>query len=166
MRWDQLQQEQCSIARFLSVFGDRWSLLIMSDAFLGVRRFETFMSRLGISRTSLTQRLADLCDHGVLERVAYRERPERFEYRLTSKGLSLHPVIMSMNAWGDEHYADEAGPPIRFQHAACGHDFTPVLHCSECGEAVDPFSVRVRVRPDVPGFEPITRGPIREGRKS
>ena len=96
MKWDELHLEQCAVARFLSVLGDRWSLLILSDCFLGVRRFETFMQRLGISRTSLTQRLADLCENGVLERVAYRERPTRYEYRLTTKGLDLQPVVSEL----------------------------------------------------------------------
>ena len=166
MRWDELRLEQCAIARFLSVLGDRWSLLILSDCFLGVRRFETFMARLGISRTILTERLADLCENGVLERVAYQERPTRYEYRLTGKGLDLYPVVMAMTQWGNKYYADAGGPPILFEHAGCSHDFTPEVRCSECGEPVPAWEVRARVRPPIPELPPVRRGPIREGADS
>lgn len=160
MKWDALRDEQCAIARFLSVLGDRWSLLILSDSFLGVRRFETFMARLGISRTMLAQRLDTLCEDGVLEKVAYQERPTRSEYRLTQKGLDLHPVILAMSRWANRYHADEGGPPILFHHTRCDHDFEPELHCSACGEGVSPFETRARVRPEQPGLAPVRRGPI------
>jgi DNA-binding HxlR family transcriptional regulator len=162
MRWDELELQQCAIARFLSVAGDRWTLLILTDCFLGVRRFETFKARLGISRTILTQRLADLCESGVLERVAYRERPTRCEYHLTPKGLDLYPVIMAMSAWGNRYYADAGGPPILFEHTRCGSDFTPEVRCSECGEAVPAWETRARARPPMPQLAPVLRGPIEE----
>ena len=164
MKWSELQSEQCAIARFLSVLGDRWSLLIVSDAFLGVRRFETFRERLGISRTTLTQRLQGLCDHGVFERVAYQQRPERNEYRLTEKGLDLLPVMLAMSSWGNRHYSDEGGPPILFEHARCEHDFTPEVHCSECGEPVAARDVRARTREPRAGLAPVRRGPIANDR--
>ena len=162
MKWDELQLEQCSIARFLSVLGDRWSLLILSDCLLGVRRFETFRERLGISRTILTQRLADLCESGVLERNQYQQRPVRHEYRLTKKGLDLYPVIMTMSDWGNRYYADEGGAPIRFEHERCSQDFSPELRCSECGEPVPPWEVRARTRPELRGLPNVRRGPIRQ----
>jgi DNA-binding HxlR family transcriptional regulator len=163
MRWSELGDEQCPIARFLSVLGDRWALLILNDSFLGVRRFETFKARLGISRTTLTQRLADLCDAGILERVAYRHRPTRFEYRLTWKGLDLHPVMMAMARWSNQYQADEGGPPLLYEHTRCSSDFTPVIGCSECGEAVPAWEVRVRTRPPMPHLPPVSRGPIEDG---
>ncbi|MDJ0847808.1 MAG: helix-turn-helix domain-containing protein [Myxococcota bacterium] len=162
MRWSELGDEQCAVARFLAVLGDRWALLILSDSFLGVRRFETFMERLGIPRTTLTRRLETLCEHGVLERVAYQERPERHEYRLTAKGLDLYPVMMAMTQWGNRYYADEGGPPILFEHARCGADFVPEVACSECGEVVAPREVRARTRPPMPHLPPVRRGPVRE----
>ena len=91
MKWNELEEERCSIARTVSVIGDRWTLLVLRDCFLGVRRFDEFLGRLGISRPMLSDRLARLVEAGVLKKVAYQEAPVRHEYRLTSKGLDLHP---------------------------------------------------------------------------
>ncbi|HEX8301603.1 helix-turn-helix domain-containing protein [Sphingomonas sp.] len=144
MRWNQLAAEPCSLARALAVVGDRWSLLILREAFLRVRRFDEFQGRLGIARRVLAERLASLSDDGIFERVAYQGRPERFEYRLTEKGLALYPVILSLVHWGDNFYADASGPPVLHQHMACGHDFRSVLVCSECSEPVHPRDVVAR----------------------
>tara|TARA_R100000655_G_scaffold49576_4_gene87112 strand:+ start:104 stop:379 length:276 start_codon:yes stop_codon:yes gene_type:complete len=89
MRWQELDKEPCSLARTLSVVGDRWTLLVLRDAFLGVRRFETFQSRLGVTRHVLSDRLAKLVTHSVLEKRVYQERPRREEYRLTDRGASF-----------------------------------------------------------------------------
>ncbi len=163
MKWGELCDEHCPIARFLSVLGDRWALLILSDSFLGVRRFETFRARLGISRTTLTQRLGDLCEAGILERAVYQERPTRHEYRLTSKGLDLYPVMMGMVQWSNKYYADEGGPPLLYEHTRCSSDFSPRVSCSECGEEAPVWEVRVRERPPLPNLPPVRRGPIQEG---
>src|SRR5688500_9730788 len=90
------EDQNCSVARALEVLGDRWTLLVVRDAFLGVRRFDDFQRSLGIARNVLADRLGRLVDEGVLERRRYQERPERFEYRLTPKGLDLLPVTMSL----------------------------------------------------------------------
>jgi DNA-binding HxlR family transcriptional regulator len=147
MKWEDLAAEPCSVARTVAVIGDRWTLLILRDCFLGVRRFEAFQERLGISRTIIAERLKLLVDEGVLARVAYQDRPVRHEYRLTDKGLALHPVIMAIVHWGDRHYAGEAGAPLLHRHKACGHDFHPVMTCSECGEAVGPRDVEPHAGP-------------------
>ena len=91
MRWQELDQQPCSLARTLSVVGDRWTLMILRDCFLGIRRFDDFEKRLGITRHVLTDRLKKLVEQGVLSKVPYQERPRREEYRLTEKGLELHP---------------------------------------------------------------------------
>src|SRR3954469_2905422 len=83
----------CSIARTLELIGERWTILIVRDAFLGVRRFDELQRSLGIARNVLQNRLERLVEHGILERVRYQERPERFEYRLTEKGIDLWPVL-------------------------------------------------------------------------
>src|SRR3954467_12866127 len=137
------EEQTCSIARSLEVIGERWTLLVLRDAFLGVRRFDDFQRSLGIARNVLTARLGRLVDEGVLERVAYQQRPERFEYRLTEKGLGLWPVIVSLLRWGDEHYAEDAGPPSLLEHRVwCGTVTEPVT-CSRCGAELGAREVRV-----------------------
>lgn len=136
------------MARALAVVGDRWTLMILRECFLRTRRFDGFQARLGIARRVLAERLGSLVDDGVLERVAYQTRPERFEYRLTPKGLALHPVIMCLVHWGDVFYADARGPPVTHVHTECGAAFHPVLTCSACGGEVSAKAVDVRRRAD------------------
>ena len=147
MKWSELADQPCSVARSVAVIGDRWTLMILRDLFLGIRRFEDFERRLRISRSIIADRLKHLVDEGVLRKEAYQENPVRHEYRLTDKGRALHPVIMSIVHWGDTHYAGEAGPPLLHQHKACGCDFSPVLSCSECGDPVGARDVEVRIGP-------------------
>ena len=146
MKWSELAAQDCSMARSVAVIGDRWTLMLLRDLFLGVRRFEDFERRLEISRSIIAERLKLLVDEGVLRREAYQDHPVRHEYRLTDKGLALHPVVMAIVHWGDAHYAGEAGPPLIHRHKGCGCDFKPVLSCSECGEAVTARDVEVRGR--------------------
>lgn len=144
MKWSDLAGERCSVARSVAVIGDRWTLMILRDCFLGIRRFEDFERRLGISRSIVADRLKKLAEEGVLRREAYQDRPLRHEYRLTEKGLALHPVLMAIVHWGDVHYADEAGPPLLHRHKGCGCDFAPVTTCSVCGDYVSARDVEVR----------------------
>ena len=143
MKWTELSSEKCSLARSLAVVGDRWTLLVLRDAFLRVRRFDDFQTRLGIARRVLTERLALLVDEGVLEKTPYQERPKRYEYRLTPKGLALYPVVLSLVHWGDAYYAGTDGPPLLHRHKTCGHHFHSVLTCSACGEALNAWDVQV-----------------------
>ena len=162
MKWQDLDQEQCSLARTLSVVGDRWTLLVLREAFLRVRRFEDFQERLGIARRVLTERLKHLVDHGVLQRVAYQDAPPRFEYRLTQKGLDLYPVMVGLVHWGDAHYAGRKGPPLLHRHLTCGHDFRGVLTCSQCGEPIDPRDVQPHAGPGAgKNFRLIQHGPAK-----
>ena len=148
MRWTELNEEPCSVARTLSVIGDRWTLLVLRNAFLGTRRFEDFRSGLRISRPRLSDRLQKLVAAGVLDRVAYQAQPPRHEYRLTEKGRDLYPVLMTMLRWGDRWMDDGGGPPLRHRHTDCGRHFHAALHCSECGEPLDPRAIRVEFRGD------------------
>ena len=127
----------CSVAQCLEVVGEWWSLLIVRDALLGVRRFDEFQSRLGISRNILSQRLARLVETGVLTKVPYSEHPPRFEYRLTDKGRDLWPVITTMRQWGDKYEAPD-GRPLELIHERCGHVSDAQMICSSCGEAIGP----------------------------
>lgn len=147
MRWNELSSEPCSLARALSVVGDRWCLLILREAFLKVRRFEDFQERLGIARRVLSERLAGLVSDGVLEKRLYQEHPPRHEYRLTQKGLDLYPAILALVHWGDAYYAGAEGPPVIHRHKACGCDFRSVLTCSECHGPLDAREVEARPGP-------------------
>jgi DNA-binding HxlR family transcriptional regulator len=132
----------CSVAQCLEVVGEWWSMLLIRDAFLGVRRFDEFQERLGISRNVLTQRLTKLVEEGVLQKQPYQHNPVRYEYLLTDKGRDLWPVLTSMRQWGDRHAAPN-GPPVRVFHRACEHDAGFELRCAHCGEKVTHRDVRV-----------------------
>lgn len=136
MRWDEIENQPCSIARSLSVVGDRWTLLVLRECFLGVRRFEEFQEHLGMARHRLSDRLGRLVEEGVLRKEPYQEKPLRHEYRLTDKGKDLYPVILSLVRWGDRWMDQGKGPPVVYRHNPCGHMTTPVMACSECGEAL------------------------------
>jgi len=136
----------CSVAQCLEVVGEWWSMLIIRDAFLGVRRFDDFQSRLGISRNILNRRLTSLVDAGILDRVPYQERPVRHEYRLTDKGRDLWPVLTTMREWGDK-WAAPNGAPLELVHDACGAVMHLAPTCDACGEAVDARSAHAQSGP-------------------
>lgn len=147
MRWRDVGKLDCTIARTLSVIGDRWTLLVLRDAFLGTRRFEVFERSLGLSRPRLADRLAKLVRHGVLRRERYQARPPRWEYRLTEKGLDLYPVVVTLAEWGDRHMAGRKGPPVERVHRACGRATRLRLTCEHCGATVGARDVTVRPGP-------------------
>jgi DNA-binding HxlR family transcriptional regulator len=126
----------CSVAQALEVVGEWWSLLVVRDALVGVTRFDEFQRRLGISRNVLNDRLTRLVAEGVLEKVAYQDRPPRHDYVLTEKGRALWEVVDAMRRWGDQWASPAAGPPMELVHRSCGHATRPTLHCSECDEAL------------------------------
>lgn len=134
--------QECSIARTLEVVGEWWTLLILRDAFRGVRRFEDFLDSLGIARNVLTVRLHKLVDEGILERRPTAEHAGRSEYRLTPKGLDLQPVLLSLMRWGDHWTTAGESPPVVLTHAGCDHDADPVLACGHCGGELSPGNVR------------------------
>jgi DNA-binding HxlR family transcriptional regulator len=138
--------QNCSIARSLEIVGERWSMLIVRDAFLGIRRFDDFQRSLGVSRAVLSNRLDRLVAEGILERRRYQEHPERHEYRLTDKGRDLWPVTMALLGWGDRYYADH-GPPKRFFHRECGGEVTSRRTCAKCGAELTVRDVEARPGP-------------------
>src|SRR3974377_1569046 len=147
MRWNELSEENCSMARAVSVIGDRWTLLILRDCFLRVHRFEDFHERLGIPRPILPRGLKNLVDEFVLVRVPYQQRPLRYEYRLTQKGLDLYPIVMAIVHWGDVYMAGKKGRPLLHTPDLCGKDFDPVMVCSECGAPLSPRQAQVHTGP-------------------
>jgi DNA-binding HxlR family transcriptional regulator len=121
----------CSIARTLGVVGEKWTLLILREAFYGLRRFDDFQTALGCARNLLADRLKTLVMHGLLERVAYQNEGgrSRNEYRLTDKGRDLFPAVVALMQWGDQWAADEGGPPVRLVHRECGEPVRAQLTC-------------------------------------
>ncbi|MFI5365149.1 MAG: winged helix-turn-helix transcriptional regulator [Candidatus Binatia bacterium] len=160
MRWNDIGDITCSVARTLSVVGDRWTLLILRDAFLRTRRFEDFQARLGMTRHRLADRLAKLVEHGVFDRVRYQERPERYEYHLTQKGRDLYPVIVALVGWGDRWMAGTAGPPIELVHRSCGQVMMPTMTCPHCGDALTARDITAQPGP---ALRARTRRPKRRG---
>lgn len=132
----------CPVAHTLDVVGERWSLLILRDAFYGLSRFDDFQRNLGVARNILTDRLTKLVGSGVLEKVQYEERPPRFEYKLTPKGRDLLPVLLTMMHWGDKWSRDDA-PPVTMTHLTCGNETHGVLSCAHCGEELRRSQIRV-----------------------
>jgi DNA-binding HxlR family transcriptional regulator len=134
------ETQNCSVARALEAVGDRWTMLVIREAFMRTRRFEDFQSRLGIARNVLSDRLGRLTDDGILERRPYSDSPPRYEYRLTEKGVDLWPALMMLMAWGDRHAA-EHGPPRLILHRGCGGRLDARMRCDRCGRDLGPRDV-------------------------
>jgi DNA-binding HxlR family transcriptional regulator len=134
--------QQCSVAGALEVVGERWTLLVIREAMLGVHRFDEIRADLGIARNVLQARLVRLVEQGILERRLYQERPERYEYHLTEKGLDLWPAVVALMNWGDKHGAAAAGPPVRLEHRGCGGGVDAHRMCTVCGGKLGPRDVR------------------------
>jgi DNA-binding HxlR family transcriptional regulator len=141
----------CSIARALEVVGERWSLLVIREVTLGVRRFDAIQAATGAPRAVLTDRLASLVSAGVLERISYREQGARAraEYRLTEAGRELSPVLTALRQWGDRHLGDESGPPATFTHVGCGAPVRVSHICAE-GHLIDQPGQVLRTARDEP----------------
>lgn len=134
MKWDKIGEMNCSIARALSIIGDRWTMLIVRNAFLGTRRFADFQSQLGMTKHLLSERLKRLVEEGVFQKKEYQQG--RFEYRFTGKGRALYPIVLAMAAWGDSWLDEGKGAPVQYVHNDCGKLMTPTVTCSECGVEV------------------------------
>lgn len=147
MRLSHIGEATCSVARALGVIGDAWTLLILRELFLGQHRFEAFQAQTGMAPHLLSRRLAKLVREGIVARTPYRQRPARYEYRLTEKGRDLHAVVVALARWGDRWAAGPEGPPLTLIHKACGQETRPVLTCSACGERVGPHDLRARIGP-------------------
>lgn len=139
--------QSCSIEGALAVIGDRWSLLILRDAFRGIRRFDALAEDLGVARNLLADRLARLVDHEILEKVPYQERPVRYEYRLTAKGRDLSPALVALMRWGDKHLAGPKRVPTVLVHDECGTALEQQLVCPACAVDVQPTQIRSKPGP-------------------
>lgn len=148
--------QTCSVAATLEVIGERWSLLIVRDVMLGLRRFDQFQADLGVARNVLQMRLQRLLEAGVLEKRLYQERPERYEYFLTEKGIDLWPTIVSMLQWGDK-YAAPNGPPVILEHRDCGGAVDEHRICSACGARLTARDVQRFAGPGASADHPLVR---------
>jgi len=128
--------QRCSVAQSLEIIGDWWTLLIIRDAFLGVRRFADFEARLGISKNILTRRLAHLVEHGVLERVDAGRHGQRYEYVLTAKGRDLFTVLTALRQWGDRWVYGEGNEPLEVLDRRTGRPIPRVRVLDEEGRPV------------------------------
>ncbi|MFI8822311.1 winged helix-turn-helix transcriptional regulator [Streptomyces sp. NPDC053431] len=135
--------QQCSIARALEVVGERWTLLVVRDAFYGVRRYSDFLVHLGAPRAVLAARLQTLVDLGVLDKRRYQQSPPRDEYVLTERGIGLWPVLRSLGLWGREALPG-AVPMRHFHHVDCGTEVGPYGECPACRIPVHPADIEMR----------------------
>ncbi|MEV4756769.1 helix-turn-helix domain-containing protein [Micromonospora sp. NPDC049559] len=124
----------------MEILGERWTLVVLREIFNGIRRFGDMRERTNIPRQVLTNRLAMLVEQGVLRREPYREpgARQRYEYRLTEKGLDLWPVLVTVLAWGDRYLADPEGSPLAVVHRDCGAEVRAVLRCADGHELAGP----------------------------
>ena len=136
------ETQDCALARALELIGERWTLLIIRDAFYGVRRFNHFRDHLDIPRALLVERLATLVDNGILERIPDPEHSARYLYELTSLGRELWPAMHALLQWG----ARVAGPnQLRFIHIDCESEIDAHGHCPACG--IEPLPTAIATEP-------------------
>jgi DNA-binding HxlR family transcriptional regulator len=122
----------CTIAAALEIVGERWTFLVLREAFNGVRRFDDMRRRTGMPRQVLSSRLSRLVTDGILRKAPYREEGQRAreEYRLTEKGLDLYPVLVALMTWGDKYAAGPDGRPVLLTHRDCGEPVHLELACT------------------------------------
>lgn len=141
MKYKKFDQMNCSLAQTLDIVGERWTLLILRDAFLGVRKFGQFQDNLGIARNILTSRLTRLVDEGIFEKTAATQGGHA-DYRLTIKGLALQPILLSMTHWGDEFKANPDGVRLTFVERKTQLPIRPMSAISQDGRSLSPRDIK------------------------
>ncbi len=153
------EDQDCSLARTLEIIGERWTMLVVRDAFYGVRRFGDFHTHLGIPKAVLADRLRLLTQHGLLAREADSEHVKRFVYRLTDKGAELWPAVHALRVWGEQHAPSPGGARRIFRHVRCGGQLDARGDCRRCRKTVRAFDVVAEPGPgltDRPTADPVT----------
>ena len=150
------ESQSCALARALAILGERWTLLIVRDAFHGLTRFDEFRRSLGLASNILSARLQKLVEHGVLERTG-----SRGSYHLTGKGRDLFPVVVTLMAWADRYEQGPEGPEVLILHTGCDHGAGGALRCEHCGDPIELRDLRVVPAPGAVGLdgEPTTLTP-------
>ncbi|PZS27341.1 MAG: ArsR family transcriptional regulator [Pseudonocardiales bacterium] len=133
--------QDCSLARALEVVGERWTLLVLRDAFYGIRHFSDFQTHLGAPRAVLSERLRTLVEHGLLTRRPDPGQPSRPVYALTDKGRALWPALHALRSWGEQHAPAPGGPRRVFVHDSCGGELDATSVCGTCRQQVGPEQV-------------------------
>ena len=130
----------CAAASALNVVGEKWTLLALREVFLGARRFDRIVANTGAPRDVMAKRLKKLVDDGLLDRVRYSDRPERFEYQLTRSGADILPVLLTLMQWGEKYAVVDASAESSWSHE-CGSQLKFDLTCHHCHKSVDQHSV-------------------------
>jgi DNA-binding HxlR family transcriptional regulator len=131
------QDFEDSVGAAANLLGDRWTFLILREAFFGARRFNEFAENLGLSRNILSSRLKLLVSQGIFEEHPYGPSKTRNEYRLAQAGRDIFPIVVALLQWGDKYLAGSRGPSIVLEHTRCGDDADPQLVCRSCNEPIE-----------------------------
>lgn len=143
-----------SVSRALQIIGDKWSYMVVREAFFGKRRYDHILSELGIAPNILTDRLSRLVENGVFERRLYQEAPERYEYLLTEMGRDLYGPLAAMQAWGDK-WLSNGKPPLILRHLACGKDFRAEVICDQCHRPIVAADMKYRLAYDPKAYRAL-----------
>ncbi len=133
----QAQDFEDSVAAAAELLGDRWTFLILREAYFGTRRFNEFAQNLGLSRNILSSRLKTLVAQGIFEARPYGPGRTRNEYVLAQPGRDIFPIVVGLLQWGDKYIAGKRGPSIVLMHTRCGNDADPQLICGSCREPIE-----------------------------
>ena len=136
----------------MGLLGDRWTFLILREAFFGTQRFNEFAENLGLSRNILSDRLKALVAAGIFEMHPYGPAQSRYEYRLAEPGRDIFPIVVALLQWGDKYLNESGKPSIVLKHLRCGEDADPRLVCASCGEPVDVREIAPTPGPGVSGW--------------
>ena len=152
--------ENCTVGRTMAILGERWTFVVLREVFNGVRRFDDIRRHSGIPRQVLSNRLGLLVEQDILRREPYQDPGERarHEYRLTSKGFDLYPVLVAIADWGDRYVSDTVGPPVEFTHRECGSTVHTALECGNGHRVERPRDVVTRIGPGAQPFEVSVAG--------
>jgi DNA-binding HxlR family transcriptional regulator len=157
--------ENCSVAGALAIVGEKWTLLVMREAFYGLRRFDELHQAIGCAKNVLADRLRTLVGHGLLERIPYREgdQRERFEYKLTAKGVDLFPAVIALMQWGDRWLAESGKHPVLVEHIDCGGLVRVELRCAHRHGPLSARDTRAKPGPGARRARATERRSSREG---
>jgi DNA-binding HxlR family transcriptional regulator len=131
---EQIEGTLCPVARSQDIVGDRWSVLVMRELFMGNGRFDELQAQTGATPQMLASRLKKLEASGLIERRPYSQRPLRHEYALTAMGADFYPVILALRAWGEKWCKSEGEDvAVQYTHIPCGMDPGLGTVCRHCG---------------------------------